>query len=153
MAGPWPVACHCVIARGVVVALVVVALVVIAAVVVAAGRPPWLAILLRAGPASASRMLAGPVSAVALAAVALAAVALAPVVSAAAIPAAVARTAREVVRIFRSHVSGGQNQSNEDNHDNCRANHKLSHRTIQNDMASQCGARETHAAIDAGLTQ
>jgi hypothetical protein len=132
-AGPWSVTCHCVIAR---------------AVVVAAGRAPWLTILLRAGPPSASRIPAGPVSAVALAAVALA-----PVVSAAAVPAAIARTAREVVRIFRSHVSSGQNKSNEDNHDNCRANHKLSHRTIQNDMASQCGARETHAAIDAGLTQ
>jgi hypothetical protein len=151
-AGPHAVAWLAVIARPVVrdassalvVALVVAALVVMPAAAVAAGRLPRRAILLRAGPASASRMPNGPVAAVALA----------PVASAAAVPARAARMACEVFRIFRSHVSGGQNDSNKDNHDNCRqADHKLSHRTIQNDMAPQCGASETRAAIDAGLTQ
>jgi hypothetical protein len=54
----------------------------------------------------------------------------------------------------RPHVPGGQNNDDEDNDDNhYQGNHKLSHRTIQSGMASQCSASEAHAAIDADLTQ
>jgi hypothetical protein len=65
-----------------------------------------------------------------------------------------AGTFRGVPWVLGSHVPGGQNNDDEDNHDNYRqADHKLSHRTIQSGMASQCDASEAHAAIDAGLTQ
>jgi hypothetical protein len=110
----------------------------------AAGGPPRLVIRPRAEPVIAGGMPDRPIPAVLIT----------PVPPVPAAHATATGPLRGVLWMPRPHVPGGQNNDNEDNHDNyCQANHKLSHRTIQNGMASQCGAGEAHAAIDAGLTQ
>jgi len=111
---------------------------------VAVGRPPRLTTLAQARHAVASRRPARPVLAVVVT----------PVAPGPPVPATVTGALLEVLGILSPHVPGGQNNDDEDNDDNYRqANHKFSHRTIHNGMASQCGASEAHAAIDAGLTQ
>jgi hypothetical protein len=65
-----------------------------------------------------------------------------------------ARPVGELVGILRSHASRGNNDDDENYNDNyCQDDHELSHRTIQHGMASQGGASEARAAIDADLSR
>jgi hypothetical protein len=113
-------------------------------VAAAAGWPPGLVIRPRVEPAIVSGMPDRPIPAVVIT----------PVPPVPAAHAMAAGPLRGVLWMPRPHVPGGQNNDDEDNHDNyCQGNHKLSHRTIQSGMASQCSASEAHAAIDADLTQ
>jgi hypothetical protein len=107
-------------------------------------RPPRPVILVQAGAAIASGMPDRSAAAVLVT----------PVMPVPAGHVPATGTLRGALWVLGPPVPGGQNDDNEDNHDNyCQADHKLSHRTIQSGMASQCGASEAHAAIDAGLTQ
>jgi hypothetical protein len=64
------------------------------------------------------------------------------------------RPVGELLGILRSHASRGNNDDDENYNDNyCQDDHELSHRTIQHGMASQGGASEARAAIDADLSR
>jgi hypothetical protein len=80
--------------------------------------------------------------------------ALVAVVLAATGQAPAARPVGELLGILRSHAPRGNNDDDENYNDNyCQDDHELSHRTIQHGMASQGGASEARAAIDADLSR
>jgi hypothetical protein len=80
--------------------------------------------------------------------------ALVAVVLAATGQAPAARPVGELLGILRSHASCGNNDDDENYNDNyCQDDHELSHRTIQHGVASQGGASEARAAIDADLSR
>jgi hypothetical protein len=65
-----------------------------------------------------------------------------------------ARPVSELLRVLGSHAPRGNNDDDENDNDNyCQDDHELSHRTIQHGMASQSGASEVNAAIDADLSR